>query len=86
MTDKERGQPASAPLTAARVHAVAGTLADAQVAAILKTGASEADLLEALTWFETAGELGRELHRSLAGKVAAIVDILSVDVPEPDED
>ena len=63
-------------LTRQQVIDVAGRLDDDLVMKIIETGASLDELLEAHTWLSEDDYMGRELHRPVGGRVAAVFDLL----------
>jgi hypothetical protein len=74
------------PATAEDIRAIVGRLGDDRIAAILRTGATAADVTEAFTWF-TTGEYpvgGRQ--RPLSGAVAEVYEILKPDQLDEEED
>lgn len=80
----EAGRPAR--LTADQVHAVVGDIDPVKMSAIIATGGTLADLVEAAALVEGEREIMGESPRPLTGSVAAICDILSADrdLEEPD--
>jgi hypothetical protein len=76
---------AAAPLTAEDVRRIAGRLSDDRVSAILATGATQAEVVEALTWLSSDEYLGGGLERPLHGTVAEVYEILKPDHPDEDE-
>ncbi len=74
-------------ITREQIIEITGTLDDAQIVEIISSGATEAELLEALEWVNREDDyLGAEKRKSLTGRVAQLYDILSVDLPEEEED
>jgi hypothetical protein len=72
------------PLTAEDVRRIAGRIGEDRIAAILATGATPAEVVEAVTWLSSDEYLGGGLERSLSGVVAQVYEILKPD--ELDED
>ena len=75
---------AAAPLTAEDVRRIAGRLSDDRISAILATGATQAEVVEAFTWLSSDEYLGG-LERPLSGTVADVYEILKPDEPDEDE-
>ena len=75
---------ATEPLTAEDIRRIVGRLADDRIAAILATGATAADVVEAFTWLSSDEGLGAGMERRLKGIVAEVYEILTAG--EPDED
>lgn len=76
-------------LTRDQVIAIIGEegLDDEQLAEIIETGATEAELLEAWTRINQSDDyIGSELRRPLTGRVADVYEILAASrPPAPDE-
>lgn len=72
-------------LTRTDVAEICGRLDDMRVAAIIGTGASPAELMEARTWMASDDYLSGTLHRQPSGRVAALVELLRADEPDWDE-
>jgi hypothetical protein len=81
MSDAVKNRPAAppavAPLDAAQVRALCASLLDREVAAILETGASLADLEAALAWAEGEDEVLGLARAPLDGAAAAVYDLLT---------
>ncbi len=73
-------------LTAEIVHNITGRLDEGRVIEILKTGASEEELLEAFEWLYADDALARERHHAPDSRVALLRDILNRPEMETDED
>ncbi len=71
--------------TASEIVAICGHLDDGVIARIAATGATPAEVLEALTWFTADDQIGTELQHGRTGAVGAVYDILMEDEPEPGE-
>jgi hypothetical protein len=71
-------------LTHDEIISIAGTLADEQIAAIIATGATPAELMEAMTFVAAGDEPEPEHHPS--GVVARLCEILTADIPAPEEE
>lgn len=73
-------------LTEAQIRPITGPLEPSQILAIIKTGAREEHVREAVVWLNTEGELSAARARNISPVARQIVDILSADAPpEPDE-
>jgi len=74
------------PATAEDIRTIVGRLGDDRVAAILRTGATTAEVTEAFTWF-TTGEypVGGRQPPPLSGAVAEVYEILKPDQPDEEE-
>lgn len=73
-------------LTHDEVISVTGDLKDSRIAAIVETGATLAELVEAWTWLTEEDYLGADLERPLAGAVVQVYEILKADEENPDEE
>ena len=71
--------------TASEIIAICGHLDDGVIARILATGATQAEVLEAFTWFSADDRIGTELQHGRSGAVGAVYDILVREEPDPDE-
>jgi hypothetical protein len=71
--------------TASEIIAICGHLDDGVIAQIIATGATPAEVIEALTWFSADDQIGTELRRGPRGAVGAVYDILMREEPDPDE-
>ncbi len=66
------------PATAAEVRQILGSSIDEeQVAAILKTGATAAEVMEAFEWLSGDDRLGTDLEHTQRGRVGAVCDLLA---------
>jgi hypothetical protein len=74
-----------AKLTREEVIEIVGPLDDSRIAEIIETGATAAELLEAVGWLSENGYMGADLKRPLSGTVAKLHTILRIDEPEPEE-
>jgi hypothetical protein len=72
-------------LTPQDVRDIAGDLDDAQIAAILATGANAEQLEEAMAWASGESDVMGELERPLSGVVARLYDILMTGEEFPEE-
>lgn len=68
-----------APLTRDDLEAVLGPIDDEKAAAILATGASQEELVEAWTWAAGDSEPLAAAGKSLTGRVADVYEILTAD-------
>jgi hypothetical protein len=77
-TGKSRtpGQGATAALTRDRVVSLAGDLEDAQIAAIIATGATVGDLEEAIAWAEAESDVMGEMEKRLGEPAVRVYEIL----------
>ena len=73
-------------LTASEIRKIVGRLSDDRVAAIIATGASAAEVLEAFTWLSTGERPSGRLVRPLGGAVAEVYEILRPDLPDIEEE
>lgn len=75
------------PLTRKAINGIVGRVSDETAAALIATGASEEQLVEARQWSFGDSSLGEEEGRSLEGVVAELYDILTADAAlRADED
>lgn len=66
-------------LTAEAVQKIAGQLDNGRIIEILKTGANEAELVEALEWLHGDDAMAKQRHHSPESRVALLRDILGRD-------
>mgnify|MGYP001821840403 CR=1 FL=1 len=66
-------------LTAEAVQKIAGQLDNGRIIEILKTGANEAELVEALEWLHGDDVMAKQRHHSPESRVALLRDILGRD-------
>jgi len=71
--------------TASGVVRIVGPLEDDVITSILSTGATEAEVVEAVKWFTADDGLGGEVRHTRTGRVAQVYDILAADVQDDDE-
>jgi ribosomal protein S28E/S33 len=71
--------------TRQQVIDIVGRLGDDKLAQIIATGATGAEIMEAQTWLGEDDYMGRELHRGVSGRVAAVFEILKAVEPELEE-
>ena len=67
------------------IRRIVGDVEDAIVTNILRTGATEGEVLEAFLWTTSDEELGNEVERLPHGTVGAVYEILKAQEPDPDE-
>jgi hypothetical protein len=72
-------------LTPQDVRDIAGDLDDAQIAAILATGANAEQLEEAMAWASGESDVMGDLEGPLAGVVARLYDILMTGEAFPED-
>src|SRR5260221_13718685 len=77
--------PAGTAANADEIRKIVGDLDDAVVTNIMRTGATEGEVLEAFLWTASDEELGNEVERLPHGTVGAVYEILKSQEPEPDE-
>ena len=70
---------------AEEIRKIVGDLDDAVITDIMRTGATEGEVLEAFLWTTSDEELGNEVERLPHGTVGAICEILTSQEPQPDE-
>jgi len=73
------------PLTAQDIREIVGRIGDDQLTAILATGATAAQVLEAFTWLTGDEYLGGKLEKPLTGVVADVFDILKAYEPDMED-
>ncbi len=66
-------------LTHDQIAHIVGDIDDVKAAAIIATGANLEQLEEAVAWASGIGRVGKDLERPLAGVVAEIYRILTID-------
>lgn len=74
------------PATLSEIREIVGDLDAAKLEAILATGASPAELEEAVAWAAGETDVMGEMERPLQGRVAAVCDILMTEAPPEDHD
>ncbi len=67
------------------IDEVVGRLDDAAATAIVATGASREELLEAYAWLTADDAQRRRLHRAPSGTVARLCDLLEAEISPPEE-
>jgi hypothetical protein len=82
----ERTHAQAARPTADDVRKIVGQIDDERLAAILATGATTAQIVEAFTWLSSDDYLGADLERSLSGPVAEVYEILKSEEIDLDEE
>ena len=73
-------------LTAEMVRKIAGPMEEGRILEILKTGASEAEFVEAFEWLYGDDAMSRERHHAPDSRVAQLRDILNRHEIALDED
>jgi hypothetical protein len=68
-------------VTAAEIRHMVGDVDDAVVSSIMRTGASAAEVLQAVQWFRGGGGLEDEAGHEPHGAVKAVYDILQTEEP-----
>jgi hypothetical protein len=84
MAQRKTKVPAS-PLTADEIRSIVGRISDDRIAAILATGATPADVVEAFTWLSSDEYLSGGLNRALSGVVAEVYEILKPEELEEED-
>ena len=79
MTDRKGKRPASA----AEIRGMVGDVDDAVISGILRTGASTAEVLQAVEWFRGGAGLDEEAGHEPHGLVRAVYEI--IEAGETDE-
>ena len=77
--------PARSAASPDDIRRIVGDLEDAIVTNIMRTGATESEVLEAFLWTTSDEELGNEVERLPHGTVGAVYEILKAQEPDPDE-
>lgn len=70
-------KPPAAPLTHQDVVDVVGAMEDDKIAAVIATGATMEELVEAYAWASDETDALAEAEKSLSGAVADVYDILT---------
>lgn len=73
-------------VTAQEIREIVGRISDDRISAILATGATSAQVLEAFSWLGGDEEIGATLERPLTGIVAQVYEILKPDQPDIEEE
>jgi hypothetical protein len=68
--------------TAEEIRHMVGDVDDAVVSSIMRTGASAAEVLQAVQWFRGGGGLEDEAGHEPHGAVKAVYEILQAEEPE----
>jgi hypothetical protein len=76
------GKAAKIAASAAEIRAIVGDIDDATVVSIRDTGATAAEVLEALQWTDADEELGSELGHARGGPAGRVYEILQSLEPE----
>lgn len=69
------------PATAEEIRRMVGDVDDTVVSSIMRTGASEADVLQPVQWFRGGGGLEDEPGHEPHGAVRAVYEILQAEEP-----
>ena len=70
------------PASPDEIRNIVGDVDDAVISDIMRTGATEGEVLEAFLWTTSDEELGNEVERLPHGAVGAVVEILRSQEPE----
>ena len=73
-------------LTAEIIRRVAGVMDEGRVLEIIKTGATEAELVEALEWLHADDAIGKQVKHQPSARVSDLRDILGRHDIATDED
>jgi hypothetical protein len=73
------------PATAEEIADIVGTVENGTIAAIIATGATRDEVLEANTWLNADNDMHRELHHMPRGVVARVLDILEAEIVPSEE-
>ncbi len=73
------------PATAEEIADIVGGIENGTLAAIMATGATRDEVLEANTWLNADDDMHRELHHAPRGVVAQVLDILEAETVQPEE-
>ena len=74
------------PASLGEIRALVGDIEAAKLEAILATGATPAEVEQALAWAADATDVMGDLRRPLSGPVAAVYDVLSSELPPADDE
>lgn len=67
------------------IDEIVGRLDDAATAALIATGASRDELLEAYAWLTADDAQHRRLHHAPGGMIARLYDLLEAEIVPPEE-
>lgn len=73
------------PATLHEIREIVGDIEAAKLEAILATGATPAQIEQALAWAAGETDVMGDLERPLTGPVAAVYEILASELPPTDE-
>jgi hypothetical protein len=76
---------ASRAATASEIIEICGHLDDGVVTRILATGATQAEVLQGLTWSCADDQIGTELRHGRHGAAGAVYEILMQEEPDAEE-
>ncbi|MBI4183015.1 MAG: hypothetical protein HY521_03325 [Proteobacteria bacterium] len=68
------------------IRVLGGQVADHTIAAIIATGATPEELLEAYAWATGQSDVMGEVERPRAGAVGQVYEILTADEEEPEDE
>lgn len=68
------------------IHEIVGRIDDGRVAAIIRLGATVAEVTEAFARMGEDPGVEPALRRPFSGRVAAVYDVLTADMTAPDEE
>ena len=74
------------PASLAEIRALVGDIEAAKLEAILATGATAAEVEQALAWAADETDVMGDLQRPLSGPVAAVYDVLASELPSADDE
>ncbi len=70
--------------TAEEISTIVGAVENGTLAAIVATGATREEVLEANTWLTADDQMHRELHHAPGGVVARVLAILEAEIIPPE--
>ncbi|MEE4239166.1 MAG: hypothetical protein V2I51_20795 [Anderseniella sp.] len=73
-------------LTAGAVRRITGPMDEARILEIIKTGASEAELVEALEWLHADDAIAKQVKHQPSARVSELRDILGRNDIATDDD
>ncbi len=73
------------PAAAEEIADIVGEIDNGTLAAIIATGATRDEVLEANTWLNADDSMHRELHHAPRDVVAQVLDILEAATVQPEE-
>lgn len=78
--------PTDRPATREDIHRIVGRIDDGRAARIIAMGATAAEVAEAFARIGEDPGVDPALRRPLVGRVAEVYDLLTMDMPGPDEE